>query len=504
MKYSYMDLQQKNIRLIHDFQHKYDVSQLEVEGIKIWPVILFELHKHNEGHPKQFKKNLLKMAFNELIAMVKMQTDSLRDRKSSAKKSTVSNILFLTQSTRRVKIGTTWYDRICDPFVDAFESNGFKCHSLEWSYDHQYKVPRYKPSDLIQDEINLAIIRAFFRGKLLKTAFPALESDDFMTILEKHEFTYKQFMNNIDMTLRIIFSLKKYFDKKLRQIPAMIAFYFPYYSVVSFAYNLACKDRGIPVVEIQHGYFADRTYMQNGHRNIKTMYSLFPDAIWVWGEREKDIFLRWGEKLLPHLFIGGNLWMNLWLYPELNNRILGNGFETRLKKLKKSYKKIILFTLSSFIEIPDWLPSALGLAENDTIFCIRFHHNSTRQYREKTKKSLSHIDNVEYDISNSYPLPALLEACDIHVTIDSSSVIEAMDFSVRSIIISKNGVFLYPDLINEGEWVFPALSEKEFINSLDKLLHQKREITETEENPKPRSNAEIVKELYTFIRTKSD
>ena len=498
-----MDLQEKSIRLIHDFQQKFDVSRLEIEGIGIWPVILFELHKHNEAHPKKLRKNLFKMAIRELKAQVKMQTDSFRDRKSHAANGKEAEILFLTQSTRRVKIDTSWYDRICDPFVDAFESIGFKCQTLEWSYDHQYKVPRHKPSDLIQLEVNLSLFRAFFSGRLIKSGFPALESEDFQEILEKHDFTFGQFMENIDLSLRLIFSLKKYFDKKLRNIPAKIAFYFPYYSVVSFAFNLACKDKGIPAVEIQHGYFADRTYMQNGHRNIKNRYRLFPDAIWVWGEREKEMFLRWGKKSLPHIFIGGNLWMNLWLYPELNNRKLGDGFDSQLDSLKKNQKKIILFTLSAFLEIPEWLPSALSSAGDDILFCIRFHHNSSQEYREKTQKSLENLNNVEYETSNSFPLPALLEACDLHVTIDSSSVIEAIDFSIQSIIISENGVFLFPDLIDERKWAFPALTAPDFLTTLNTLWANSLSNKKTTEKSMAKSNAEIVKEFYNLIKSKT-
>jgi hypothetical protein len=134
---------------------------------------------------------------------------------------------------------------------------------------------------------------------------------------------------------------------------------------------------------------------------------------------------------------------------------------------------------------------------------MRFHHNSPRQYRERTQKSLSHIDSVEYDISNSYPLPALLEVCDIHVTIDSSSVIEARDFSKRSVIINENGVFLYPDLIKEGEWVFPALSAIEFTQTLKRLFNKKADTAEIKDMLKPKSNTEIIKEFYIFIKTKS-
>jgi hypothetical protein len=487
------------IELIHSFQSKYDVTHLKAGALNIWPIVLFELSNCARATTVNDKTSLVKSAINELLSFFKRHIQQIRDHKNTAPESLTEDIIFLTQSTRRVRLNGKYYDRICDPFVDAFKENGYNCLILEWSYDHQYKVPRYNPSEFIQDHIDIAIASALVSGKTRSFVVELLNTQEFRRILGYWSIDPNMFINRIRRSVNLILAIKNYFNRRLKVSGVKYAFYYPYYGTISFAFNLACKMNRIRVIEIQHGYFGGYTNMQNGYRNLTCKYDLLPDAVWCWRNSDKETILKWGQNgsLLPRCFVGGNLWNNIWKYPGANQNEFNSDVNLKANTINKSNVRVLL-TLSPYFDMPAWLPDAIKNTSSPSVWFIRFHHNTDKNIRELYMKVFADIAHAEYETANSLPLPTLIRMSDIHVTINSSCTAEAMEFGIKTIITGEIGIRVAQYYV-ENRWAFPALSSEQFHSAFLELTTEKFENKQPEPNDKILSNAELVRRFITFI-----
>ncbi len=305
------DRRKKIIELIQGFQENHDVQKITAANIQIWPVVLFELKQSfaNKIFSKK-QKSLLKFAISELCVIYYYLLSKIKDRISNTPARLQADYIFLTQSTRRVLFNGKYFDRICDPFVDALKKCGYQSKVWEWSYDHRLKTPRYNPSSFIQFQLEVEVLKNMFQKRDIQYELEALNTDDFKQLLDYSGSEYERFIKQLKNTTKLIIILAEYFEKKIKKENAKAAFFYPYYGTVSFAYNLACKRNKISTVEIQHGYYGERTHMQNGIRKLESKNEILPDYIWCWEERDKIAVEKWGRvnDALPGVYVGGNLW----------------------------------------------------------------------------------------------------------------------------------------------------------------------------------------------------
>ncbi|HOE03762.1 MAG TPA: hypothetical protein PLZ52_00975 [Bacteroidales bacterium] len=493
------DLGKIRIELINKFQETNDVSQIYVNNIPIWPIVLFEIRLYILKGISKKDRNLFMFALQEFFYLATLLYNLIRDRKKNTKRNLNPDFIFLTQSTRRVLLNGTYYDRICDPFIDALKEKGYKSKVLEWSYDHKFKIPRYNNSSLIQFQIEFELIKNLFKKEKLEYKLEMLNTIEFNCILKHCGTEYTEFIRSLKTTTKRIFIIAQYFNKKVKSEKVQAAFFYPYYGTVSFAFNLACKWNMIQTVEIQHGYYGERAQMQNGIRNQSTKYDLLPDFIWCWEERDKNSIKNWGNKpdILPIPYVGGNLWNNIWKYPSENRNEFSASIDKQIKSMRKEYKLIFLLTLSPIYDLPDWLTIAMKKSK-DILWLVRFHHNTEQKLLRRFKKEFSELSNTHYTIANESPLPVLLRLSDLHVTVISSCVSEAREFGTKSIVLSKKGASIFKEIIEES-WAFPIFTLEEFESTVgSKMFYQNM----SKQFPKPsniQSNAEIVSDFLHLL-----
>src|SRR5262245_65294094 len=74
------------------------------------------------------------------------------------------DLLSLTHSTCRTRIGPSWVDMYFDPLADALASDGLRCAALELFIHGQARYPRHRPSVLVDDALTAAGIEAIGRS----------------------------------------------------------------------------------------------------------------------------------------------------------------------------------------------------------------------------------------------------------------------------------------------------------------------------------------------------
>lgn len=457
----------ERLELVHQFQYEHDVSQLQVDGLRVWPIVMLQLEKlRAENFGARSILDMARLALKGAISYGALAYDKLRDRNHTIPANRPADVLLLTDPKRRVLIRGAFFDRITDPFVDALRKIDYRCSTLEWSLDHEYRVPRYNPSAMIQDEIDAVLLRNLLGWRNLKQELEPLKTRRFKAILTYHRTTYDVFVPDLVRSVRLALSLKDYFLSRLRGTGAFISFYSPYYGNVAFAFNLACRSLGIYTVEIQHGFYGESSLLQNGYRNVRCHYDLLPDAVWGWEDRDRDAARKWGDddSLLPYVYVGGNLWSNYWKNPEANENRFVLGDASPLPAA--AGRRVALLTLPPYFDIPEWLPDLMRSLTRELVWCIRYHHETKRTTRRRYRAAFRPVTGAEYELSNSLPLPVLLRLSDFHVTVNSSCIAEAKEFSRKSIIISEAGQRIFVSYISAG-WAYPATTERQFRDAME-------------------------------------
>jgi len=145
--------------------------------------------------------------------------------------------------------------------------------------------------------------------------------------------------------------------------------------------------------------------------------------------------------------LGGHLMIRKWLSEK-------DTFKNQKKKAQKIIRKEnnnLLITHQG-IELPEWFIDAIKGAPSNYKWFLRLHPLPKLSIK-KTKDiiKIEKLDNVDIKNATKMQLMALLERVDIHITLWSSTVLEAKLFRVPSIVIHENGKDLYRDEIKWGD-----------------------------------------------------
>ena len=138
-----------------------------------------------------------------------------------------------------------------------------------------------------------------------------------------------------------------------------------------------------------------------------------------------------------------------------------------------SAKKVIIFTLTDYIkfdEYPVWLLDVIKETSRTCFWLLRKHNGgSPDDGQEVICKMCDQYENVEWEYSSVAPLFQLLEYADVHVTYDSSTVIEAEAMGIRSIVLSKQMIGRFDEQVKRG-YVDYAGSKEEMIGLLEHYI----------------------------------
>ncbi|WIW95942.1 hypothetical protein [Altererythrobacter rubellus] len=220
------------------------------------------------------------------------------------------------------------------------------------------------------------------------------------------------------------------------------------------AFVLACRKNAVPVIEVQHGVqgemhpaYAAWPSPQDGNAHM-----LLPDFFWVWSEWEASVIGRWASGTSHHTIIGGNPWNEIW---SDGSRWGGVGealLSARTLKDRSKGKPIVLVTLQyGFAPEQQLLPLAqlMRLASSEMAFWVRLHP-SMHMRRAEIRELLASSGEFELDYATDIPLPALLQYADVHLTHSSSSVIEAAQAGVPSVLTATYGAEIFYPLLESG------------------------------------------------------
>lgn len=249
-----------------------------------------------------------------------------------------------------------------------------------------------------------------------------------------------------------MFDLARYFERLLRWHRASRVFVVSYYTVAGFAMNLAASRAGVCAFDIQHGVIDPEHAAYSRWRNSPGgAGALMPDGYWTWSGEEARI-IRDGVPVPDDAVIeGGHPFVEAW-QADLFGSTGQARAEAKALRQRHSGRRHALVTLQpSLMENDSLLPVLEAMRSiPDVVWWVRGHPASQNALPEV--QVLLERTGAEYDLdaATRLPLYALLENVDVHLTHSSSTVIEAANFGVPSILWSSYGEELFPAAVRAG------------------------------------------------------
>lgn len=223
----------------------------------------------------------------------------------------------------------------------------------------------------------------------------------------------------------------------------------------------ACHELGVFVYDIQHGYIGPKNPSYGEDFQIGRDRAEMADCILCWDEGSASSIRGWTSKKQIEVRVIGNPWVNKFLTKRANDKVIRFLGGERQADQENHDQPRILVSLQWGLDNPElvpnqelfsneFMPIELEKSISNTLkqceWILRPHpaqYMDREVFRKLTDYAREHFGGG-VRISTDEPLPHLLSNVDLHITYNSSVVIEADYFGVRSALLDPQ--------INGGLW----------------------------------------------------
>lgn len=477
------------MNFINELEEKYAVDTWQVNNIHVWPII--RIHLATKLHMKELEKQIIKKSIlsknlsrmtDSLISILEHIKASVSDYKHNENLDKPAKVLFLGYATdKNIKFfGNKWYDILCDPFRDVLEKYDISSLLLEMVPHNKYRIPRYRGSVFIQNDLNfVSLINKFRPIKISDSSLK--EYDKFNEFIKTKELGI-DILTKEELHRKVAWlcMMANFYKRIIKKVKPSIGLVVCFYSLMGMAFILACRELGVVSIDIQHGVAGELHRAYGRWTKIPPEgYTLLPNVFWCWSDYEAQAINAWNENYTDYhqSVVGGNLWLEMWrddyndLVKYYDNIITG-------KAKLNGNKKNILLTLQTGCLVPDFILDIIKNSPQEWYWWIRLHP-SMKEDIESIQGWFTNCEseNFELDYATELPLPALLRHVDIHVTGWSAVVYDAVAFGVPSIVTHKSGSEIFEEQIKTGHVKCAYTAEELFdaiCNQKDSLITSKK------------------------------
>jgi hypothetical protein len=447
---------------IASVEARYRVTEWEIDGIRFWPLArirwFFALWESAYcAGPQPGGRSRLRSAIEQVGRMasgaIRCACASAMDASRNDRITGPRDVAFLSDGFSFAKIGGRWVERFCDPLIGRLQAR--RISSVLLTPSHRYLRPRATPSVFIQPRIDLANLRGALRSRAVLARIHAPDYAPVRSMLASRGVDHPALsLNKIASDLARLRAVAHTCGRLLDRLRPRLALIVSYYSLEGMAFVLACRERGIRVVDLQHGVQGE-LHPAYGRlpQPSRDGHVLLPHAFWVWSEEEAKAVRAWaGESGAHEVVVGGNSWLEDWL-GEGSATIADTDRCVAAMRREAMGRRIVLVTLQYGLDEAEQLQPLRELiraAGDGWAWWVRLHPIMLAQ-RGRVRGLLLEGDGaVRVDEPTDLPLYGLLRHVDAHLTHSSSTVLEAIRFGVRSVVTSRYGVELFPGSFASG------------------------------------------------------
>jgi hypothetical protein len=473
------------LALINLAEATFPVHTWTIDGVQVWPLIRIRLANRmatiHQGLPGE--RSVGKYAATAVKDLEGYAKARWGDRRAEDTLNRPVDALFLSDGVSFVKLSAGWYERFCDPLIDALRESGHTTGLMTPLSRHF--TPRRTPSALIQPALDARRLLTLVESRLgarPEVVMPGRE--ELVRFLEEREApTAPLAVGPLARQVRLIRHYARYFEGVLARTRPAVGLQVSYYGNIGMAFNLACRARGILSVDLQHGIQGELhpAYGRWG-RVPEDGYALLPTLFWTWTAQEAAVIEAWSAPVSDHHrpVVGGNLLLTRWA--ELDPQAVA-AHQARIKAIQAAHPGAahLLVTLHG-LETPeelDTLADTLAAGEAGWFWWLRCHPARPEQARAlQALLGARGLVRTEVAAATAVPLYSLLPCMDLHLTACSSSVIEAEQLGLPSIVTTTYGAELFALQLAAGTAVFaesPAAIAEAVRSQLGRHLHESRQ-----------------------------
>jgi hypothetical protein len=467
------------VQLMVAVEARFPVDTWRIGGLHVWPLVRYELSTRNyymyrRSDPASGEQATSARRLSARAAHLK--TLGLRWAKWARMRTTdrvhedrlrPADLLLYSDGVSFIRVEDEGYDRFCDPIVEAAAARGLSTVTLTPSpIDLSFDTRRSR-SVLIQPALDAISLFDSLRTRLR----PPSESDEQLTSYDdaiewmKTAAGRELIVPSRELLRRIVVHVRSFaslYKRMLRRIRPKAVFVVCYYGAERMAMLLAARELGIPSVDVQHGVTGAAHWAYARWKRLPAEgYELLPSFFWCWDESDVLVVSEWSSTLptFHRAVCAGNLYLDQW------RAGVGPFVEEcarRVREISAAHRghKQVLYTASG-LETPTAireLAEVVRSTKDELFWWIRMHPcrlEGTRTF----ESALEEVSGTNWCIgaASELPLYALLRDMDIHVTEASSTVVEAAEFGIPSVLASEAEAPLFPELVRSG-WILPVAS----------------------------------------------
>lgn len=463
------------VEFINDMEARYPVDQWRIDDIEIWPhlriQIYFKLYEtyclaqvasfSKSCRFKSFVKNQI-FFIKEIVDFIFACILHPLQMRFLLKK---SDALFVDDLSY-VFLDKSYFQRFCDPIIDNLSKRGK--HSYLLSTYNNFIFPRKTPAKFIGTGLRVRLkVAALINNN------PAVENmngfDSFYQDMLKYDHHLSVYtidkMRRDARSIKIISSSYKDIIKKIE--PRAI-FLVSYYNLYGMGLLHAASSFGIPTIDLQHGV-TNRLHIAYGLWNRVPLegYNVLPKIFACWENDSAKVIKEWGNNLDSGTH-SSRVTGNLFLQKIIKEKRQSQKFSTFFDKIQSEKKptKNILLTLQSY-SLPDLFLEVMSVSSKEYFWWIRLHPMMMDKKNDVSSVlSSKGVENFELEECSSAILYEIMPRFDVHVTLNSSVVIEAREFGIPSIVCDETAREYYGEHINNGQFVL-AMSPTDILNAIE-------------------------------------
>ncbi len=430
-----------------DIEESIDVKRIAHEGNSIWPILKnylpLLLDKGIEVVKKEDSstiKILLKGLFRDSLWFIRIFQ---------------SNIWVFTNSERRYGLNGSYFDRITSGLLRFFPSYVL--------FENPIPKGQSPKKRLLKGEHWVGMSWIFLLQKLIMKGVkpPYIENlQQLDTILEEH----KNKIQGIIKRYHAEYILYRFLFNFRKPKAVFVVCYYTKYGLIK-----ACKEKDIPVFELQHGLVSPGHRAYYFSKDLGRVY--FPDYFLSYGDYSSQVVSM--GNIVPMV---KTLNYGYSFIEEVDARL---SVSQELKDLKNHFKKVVCITgqlpvtdeplLKMINEVHGLFP--------DICFIYKPRFNDSTAITE----TANFICRFE---ANTYEL---LKYCDYHITVYSTCAMECLALGTPNISIDIKGYyskFLKP-MLHDNPFNFTTTNTSGLVKILKKLVKEEFEPTDVKKSISP-------------------
>lgn len=420
------------VKLVRDIEERYDVMSIRYKGVSVWPFLrLFLLDRISVQTEIKASGSIVKVVLKSLFAYNPLKVFKRHD------------VWLFTGCERRKRIG----DKMIHRISGGISSNVPSCLMIE---KPDLLLGHYRKQVIEEKEIvseSWMLILFHFFERCLRLIKPKIEKEEVMVrLLEENNvsFDYQHYVRMLNakrMAMRIALGL-------LRK-PKLVLMECPYDSM---GYMWACHQLGVKFLELQHGVAGAK---HNAYNALFYEPQMQPDGICVFGNEEYRYFTEEEPQYTKNVYLTG-----LYMLEKADKFFTKDLFINDREK----YERIVIASGQKGYEkeLSDLIDTVAGK-----------HPELLFIYIPRMADEELHFESGNVQIVRDANIYEYLKWADVHITISSTTCLEAQYFETPTIFF---------DFENRASSYYGALLLKEngavYINNPDEFDDAYKEMTE--------------------------